>query len=147
MLTRDRRTCLSPVVSPFTIQDPWGSRAHSRMANKTLAVPWEEGFSLMFVSFAFFPPTPKKPISLLASYLLGYVPCHVNMAFKFVHPDFSHSESIPSDVGGEVLGVGLVGSLDVGNPRAGQDLHAPATLPHLGRTQSHSSLPRPDLEP
>lgn len=76
-----------------------------------------------------------------APYLLGYVPCHVHMAFKFIHPDFSHPEGVPANVGSEVLGVGLVGSLNVGNPRAGQDLHAPTTLPHLQKTQSHSSVP------
>lgn len=69
------------------------------------------------------------------------------MAFKFVHPDFSHPEGVPADMGGEVLGVGLVGSLDVGNPRAGQDLHAPATLPHLQETWSRSLVPRLDSEP
>lgn len=69
------------------------------------------------------------------------------MAFKFVHPDFSHPEGIPADMGGEVLGVGLVGSLNVGNPGTGQDLHTPATLPHLQKTWSHSSMPTPDSEP
>lgn len=61
--------------------------------------------------------------------------------YKFVHPDFSHPEGVPADMGGEVLGVGLVGSLNVGNPRAGQDLHAPATLPHLRKTRATHQCP------
>lgn len=52
------------------------------------------------------------------------------MTFEFIHPDFSYPEGISPHVGSEVLCVGLVGSLDVGNPRAGQDLHTPATLPY-----------------
>lgn len=67
------------------------------------------------------------------------------MAFKFIHPDFGHPEGIPADVGGEVFSVGLVGPLNVGNPGAGQDLHAPTTLPHLQNTQSHPSVPRPNM--
>lgn len=94
---------------------------------------------LFFVCFS--PPNPKKPIPMGAPYLLGYVPCHVHMAFKFIHPDFGHPEGVPANVGSEVLSVGLVGSLNVGNPRAGQDLHTPTTLPHLQKTQSHSSVP------
>lgn len=103
------------------------------MDHKTLVDPWEEGFSPIFFVFVFFfsPANSQNPIPTGASYLLGYVPCHVDMAFEFVHPDFSHPEGIPADMGREVLRVGLVGSLNVGNPRARQDFHAATTLPHL----------------
>lgn len=63
-----------------------------------------------------FPPIPEKLVPTGDPYLLGYVPCHVDVAFKFIHPDFSHPESVPADVGGEVLCVGFVGPLNVGNP-------------------------------
>ena len=101
---------------------------------------------MCFVCF-FSPTTPKKHTPTGASYLLGYVPCHVHMAFKFVHPDFSHPEGVPAHMGGEVLGVGLVGSLNVGNPRAGQDLYAPATLPHLRKTRAMRQCPDLTLKP
>ena len=76
------------------------------------------GGSLIFVFFCLFfsQPNPKKPIPMGAPYLLRYVPCHVDMAFKFIHPDFGHPEGIPADVGSEILSVGLVGTLNVGNP-------------------------------
>lgn len=133
--------------TPFCFMQYLRAKSSGSMANKTLAVSWEEAFSCTFALLVCSPSTLKKAIPAVASYLLGYVPCHVHMAFKFVHPDFSHPEGVPADVGGEVLGVGLVGSLDVGNPRAGQDLHAPATLPYLWKTRRHSSVPRLDSEP
>lgn len=65
------------------------------------------------------------------NHLHGDVPGHVDVAFKLIHPNLRHSEGVPSDVGGEVLGVRFMGSLYVCDASAGQDLDAAATLPHL----------------
>lgn len=65
------------------------------------------------------------------THLHGNVPGHVDVAFKLIHPDLCHSEGVPSDVRGEVLGVWFMGSLYVGDASAGQDLDAAAALPHL----------------
>lgn len=65
------------------------------------------------------------------SHLHGNVPGHVDVAFELIHPDLGHSEGVPSDMRGEVLGVRFMGSLYVCDASAGQDLDAAATLPHL----------------
>lgn len=67
-------------------------------------------------------------------YLQGDVPGHVNVAPVLVHPDLSHPQSISTHVGRQVLCVGLVGTLNVGYPGAGQDLYTATTLPHLKKT-------------
>lgn len=65
------------------------------------------------------------------------------MTLVLVHPHLSHPQSIATHVGRQVLRVRFVGTLNVCNPRTGQDLHAAAALPHLqyiiGKT--HSSVP------
>lgn len=53
------------------------------------------------------------------------------MAFELIHPHLCHSESIAPHMGRQVLRVGLMGSLDMGNPCTGKDLNAAPTLPHL----------------
>lgn len=35
---------------------------------------------------------------VFATHLLGYVPCHIDMALKFIHPDFSHPQCISPDM-------------------------------------------------
>lgn len=65
------------------------------------------------------------------THLLGYVPGHVDMALELIHPDLGHPQGVPADVRGQILRVGFVCPLNVGNPGARQDLNAPSTLPHL----------------
>lgn len=72
------------------------------------------------------------------THLLGNVPGHVDMALELIHPDLGHAQRVPAHMGGQVLRVGLVCSLNVGNPGAGQHLHAPSTLPHLPGKQQRT---------
>ena len=74
----------------------------------------------------------------LCVYLQWNVPGHVDVILVLVHPDLSHPQSVTAHVGGQVLCVGLVGTLDVCNPGAGQHLNASAALPHLCRTKMHT---------
>lgn len=67
-------------------------------------------------------------------YLKWNVPGHVDVTLVLVHPDLSHPQSVPTDVGRQVLRVRFVGALDVRNPGTGQDLHAAAALPNLRYT-------------
>lgn len=68
---------------------------------------------------------------VLSVYLQRNIPGHVDVALVLVHPDLSHPQSVTPHVGRQVLRVGFVGALNVGNPGAGQHLHAAAALPHL----------------
>ena len=54
------------------------------------------------------------------------------MALKLVHPHLGDPQSVAPHVGRQVLGVGLMGALDMSDAGAGKDLHAAPTLPHLG---------------
>lgn len=47
------------------------------------------------------------------------VPGQVDHVFVFVHPDFSHPQSVPPQGNRWVHGIGLVGSLQVPDPGAG----------------------------
>lgn len=70
---------------------------------------------------------------LTITHLQGNVPRHVDMAFKLVHPNFGDPQGVPPHVGRQVLGVGLMSALDVGDARTRQDFDAAAALPHLRR--------------
>lgn len=63
--------------------------------------------------------------------LLGNIPGHVDMALKLIHPNFCNSESISPNVRCQVLSVGFMSTLDVGDASARQDLNTAPTLPHL----------------
>ena len=52
----------------------------------------------------------------ITPHLLRDVPGHVDVALVLVHPNLRHPESVAAHVGGQVLGVGLVGTLNVRNP-------------------------------
>lgn len=53
------------------------------------------------------------------------------MAFELIHPDFCDSEGISPHIGGQILSVGFMSTLDVGDPCTRQDLHTAPTLPRL----------------
>jgi hypothetical protein len=88
----------------------------------------EMGECCTFLNIPFHRIACNRPI---ITYLLRNVPGHVNMAFKLIHPHLCHSQSIAPHMGCQVLCVGLMGTLDMGNPGTGKDLNAAPTLPHL----------------
>lgn len=57
------------------------------------------------------------------------------MGFVFIHPHLRRSQGVAFGVVVDVVVVGLLGALDVGDPGARQDLHAPPALPHLDGTE------------
>lgn len=65
------------------------------------------------------------------THLLGYVPGHIDMALKLIHPDLGHPQRVSADVSSQILRVRFMCSFDVGNPGARQNLNASSTLPHL----------------
>lgn len=65
------------------------------------------------------------------SHLQRDVPGHVDVTLVAVHPHLGHPQGVAAHVGRQVLRVRFVGALDVGDPGAGQDLHAAAALPDL----------------
>lgn len=67
----------------------------------------------------------------MITHLQGNIPGHVHMALKLIHPNLSNSEGISPHVGGQVVSVGFVSPLNVGDASTGQDLNTAATLPHL----------------
>lgn len=77
------------------------------------------------------PTNNMRMILQAAAHLQWNVPGHVDVTPVLVHPHFSHSQSVAAHVGCQVLCIGFVSTLDVGDPGAGQDLHAAPTLPHL----------------
>jgi len=66
------------------------------------------------------------------AHLHGNVPGHVDMAFKLIHPNLCHSESISPHVRRQIIRVWFVSALYVGDTSAREDLNTAATLPHLG---------------
>lgn len=73
----------------------------------------------------------KKNMTDMITHLHGNVPCHVDMAFKLVHPNFCNSEGVSPHVRRQILSVGFVSTLYMGDASAGQNLNTAATLPHL----------------
>lgn len=69
------------------------------------------------------------------SYIDGNVPGHVDVGFVFIHPHLGGPQSIAFGIVIDVVVVGFLGALDVGNSGTRQDLHAPSTLPHLHSRQ------------
>lgn len=67
----------------------------------------------------------------MSTHLHGNVPGHVDMTFKLVHPNFCNSEGISSHVRCEILSVGFMSSLYVGDASTRKDLNTAATLPGL----------------
>lgn len=65
------------------------------------------------------------------THLHGNIPSHVDVTFELVHPNLCDPEGVSPHMRRQVLGVGFVSPLNVGDASAGQDLHAPSTLPHL----------------
>lgn len=74
------------------------------------------------------------------THFLRNVPGHVDMALKLVHPHLGYSQGVTAHVRGQVLGVWLVGALDVGDTGTGQNLHAATTLPHLHKHTEESHI-------
>lgn len=73
----------------------------------------------------------RAQLPCVCVYLQRDIPGHVDVVLVVVHPHLSHPQGVSAHAGGQVLRVGFVGTLDVGDPGAGQNLHAAATLPHL----------------
>lgn len=67
----------------------------------------------------------------MITHLHGNIPGHVDMAFKLIHPNFCSSEGVSPHVRREILSVGFMSTLYVGDASTRQDLNAAATLPHL----------------
>lgn len=65
------------------------------------------------------------------TYIHGNVPGHVDVGFVFIHPHLSGAQGIAFSVVIYVIVVGLLGALDVSHSGTREDLHTPATLPHL----------------
>lgn len=106
--------------------------------NRFQQFPWVTHFSLyteLWISckltFPNFKTTCDLHINNTVTDLQGNVPSHVDVAFKLIHPNFCHSEGVPTYMSRQVLGVGFVSTLYVGNVSTRQDLNAASTLPHL----------------
>lgn len=64
-------------------------------------------------------------------YLQWDVPGNVDIMFVVIHPDLSHSQSIPLHCNAQVWEIGFMGPLDVGYFRTRYDLDTSTTKPHL----------------
>lgn len=73
--------------------------------------------------------------SVSCTYCHGDVPGHVNVWLEVVHPDLGGAQGVALCIVIDVVVVGLLGALDVRHAWAGQHLHAPPALPHLGEAQ------------
>lgn len=67
----------------------------------------------------------------MITHLHGNIPGHVDVTLKLIHPNFRNSEGVSPHMRRQVLGVGFMSTLYVGDAGTGQDLNTAATLPHL----------------